>query len=102
MSSGDVVRLDLTDSEWMSIIDSERDGLPVCCANVSELRDCITRAARFGGEITFINRIRDVVHWVYPDHGAPEGVMAKIVEQLGVTILTEEEVKHPPQSRERV
>jgi len=41
----------LTDSEWMSLIDKERGGLPPCCANISELRDQIILLAREGGNL---------------------------------------------------
>lgn len=40
--------IDLTDSEWMSLISGERD-LQRCCANISELRDRIIEIARDGG-----------------------------------------------------
>jgi hypothetical protein len=38
----------LTDTEWMSLIDKEREGLQACCANISELRDQIITIAREG------------------------------------------------------
>lgn len=41
----------LTDSEWMSLINKERDGLPECCANISELRDQIIQIIRDGGKL---------------------------------------------------
>lgn len=34
--------IELSDSEWMSLIMSDRDGLPACCGNVGALRDTIT------------------------------------------------------------
>lgn len=42
------VIFDLTDAEWMSLIDGseERDGLMVCCGNISGLRDRIISFAR--------------------------------------------------------
>jgi hypothetical protein len=46
------VKIELTDAEWMSLIDGDRPGgLLACCANISELRDRIISAARMGGEI---------------------------------------------------
>lgn len=36
----------LTDTEWMSIINRDRDGLPPCCANISQLRDTVISLAR--------------------------------------------------------
>jgi hypothetical protein len=41
----------LTDSEWMELIDGERDGLQHCCASISELRDVIIEIARDGCEM---------------------------------------------------
>lgn len=38
----------LTDAEWMSLINKERDGLPRCCANISDLRDQLIQIARDG------------------------------------------------------
>lgn len=42
-------RVALTDTEWMSLISKERDGLPACCTSVSNLRDQITQLAREDG-----------------------------------------------------
>jgi len=44
-------KVELTDSEWMSLIDGTRDdaSLQKCCANISELRDQIITIARDGG-----------------------------------------------------
>jgi hypothetical protein len=44
------LKVELTDQEWMSIIDKSRAGLPMCCANISNLRDTIIQLAREGGE----------------------------------------------------
>jgi hypothetical protein len=41
----------LTDSEWMALIDKERDELPPCCANIADLRDEIIAIAREGGSL---------------------------------------------------
>lgn len=41
----------LSDEEWMSLINKEREGLPVCCANISELRDQIILIARDGTKL---------------------------------------------------
>ena len=40
----------LTDQEWMSLINKEREGLPPCCGNISELRDQIITIAREGAQ----------------------------------------------------
>lgn len=45
-----LIDIQLTDSEWMSIIDQEdENGLPYCCANVSSLRDVVIDMARTRG-----------------------------------------------------
>lgn len=41
-------KVELSDTEWMSLIDGARD-LQKCCANISELRDRIIEIARDGG-----------------------------------------------------
>lgn len=38
----------LSDEEWMSILNAEREGLPRCCGNVSALRDAIITFVRAG------------------------------------------------------
>lgn len=75
----------LTDKEWMDIIDKNRDGLPVCCANVSALRDVITDIAREGGEVSFFNRaeLEKTIHWVKEGHELPP-LIEKICHQLGL------------------
>lgn len=46
-------KVELTDEEWMSLIDKERDGLPSCCGSISALRDEIVDMARDGGQMAF-------------------------------------------------
>jgi len=82
------VRLELTDTEWMSVIDANRDGLPRCCANISALRDCLISAAREGGEIHLfaIDRLRMTLGWVLKDHEIDQlPVLGKIRTQLDLT-----------------
>lgn len=44
------IKVELTDSEWMDLIDGERpNGLSKCCPNVSNLRDQIIALVRDGG-----------------------------------------------------
>lgn len=45
----------LSDEEWMSLINKERDGLPECCANISELREQIIQIARDGARLAAWN-----------------------------------------------
>lgn len=45
-------KIELTDAEWMCLIDGRRrGGLQKCCANISDLRDQIVQMARDGGEL---------------------------------------------------
>ncbi len=79
------VQIVLTDEEWMSIINRERDGLPPCCANVSGLRDEIISIARADGTsfFTYHDNLRIKLGWVFPEHGEPSPAMQKIIDQVG-------------------
>lgn len=94
------MRIELTDSEWMSLIDGEReDGLQRCCANISDLRDCLIGVARAGGEVhTFeVERLRMTLGWVLDGHdigGIP--ALVKVRNQLDL----EEKPPHVPQRSE--
>ncbi len=86
--SEDGPRLDLTDAEWMSIIDQDRDGLPPCCGNISALRDSITSHARNGGQPIFYSEfemLKRHLSWCFPDHDIPSPVFQKIIDQVGWT-----------------
>lgn len=78
-------KLTLTDSEWMSLIDNSRDGLPQCCANISTLRDDLISAARSGGSVHFFNQVKTHFGWCFPDHDITP-LMAKVAEQLGIKV----------------
>jgi len=45
------MKIELTDTEWMQLVDGERQDsqLPTCCGNVSALRDSIIVLARQNG-----------------------------------------------------
>jgi hypothetical protein len=58
----------LTDEEWMSIINMERDGLPVCCANISDLRDRLITVARDDGEVFFPEKLKESIKFVLDGH----------------------------------
>jgi len=80
------VKIELTDSEWMSLIDGTRD-LQRCCANISELRDCIISVVREGCVInTFaIERFKMTLGWVLDGHEIDSiPALVKIREQLGL------------------
>lgn len=79
------VQIVLTDEEWMSIINKDRDGLPPCCANVSGLRDEIISIAREDGRSFFSDhdRLKVMLGWVFPEHGEPSPAIQRIIDQLG-------------------
>jgi hypothetical protein len=81
------VQIVLTDEEWMSIINKERDGLPPCCANVSNLRDEIISIARADGAsfYTYHDHLKIKLGWVFPEHGEPSPAIQKIIGQIGWT-----------------
>jgi len=82
----DRVQIVLTDEEWMSIINKERDGLPPCCANVSALRDEIVMVAMEDGFSSFYtdhSQLRMKLGWVFPGHDEPSPVVQKIIDQVG-------------------
>jgi hypothetical protein len=56
------IKLNLTDSEWISLVDGNSDdsSLPVCCANVSALRDVFIHIIRNG-------RNTDLPSWTLED-----------------------------------
>lgn len=45
------LKIELTDAEWVSLIDQHDIGLPSCCANISALRDTIITILRDGRQI---------------------------------------------------
>ena len=75
----------LSDEEWMSIIDKYRDGIPICCANISALRDTLTDIAREGGEIgLFVDvELKERIEWVKNGHDLTP-IILKICKQLGL------------------
>lgn len=65
----DRTKVELTDTEWMELINKERNGLGVCCANISNLRDYIIDVARNDGETSFSERpILRAYHAAYEGH----------------------------------
>lgn len=90
------VRIILTDEEWMSIINREREGLPPCCANVSALRDEIIGLATNDGESLFTDHdmLRMRLNWVFPSHDVPSPAVQKIMDQIGWVPVPQEEGGH--------
>lgn len=58
----------LTDEEWMSIINKERNGLPCCCANISALRDMLITIARNDGDVWFLEKLKENIKFVFDGH----------------------------------
>jgi hypothetical protein len=79
------VQIALTDREWMSIINRERDGLPPCCANVSALRDEIISLATNDGYSFYTDHdtLRMKLGWVFPEHDVPSPEIQAIIDQIG-------------------
>lgn len=100
MSTHESLTITLTDSEWMSLIDGEReDGLQRCCANISELRDVLIGAARNGGVVHFflVEHLQMTLGWVLDDHQIDDiPALVKIREQLDLA----GKLPHKPQSTE--
>ncbi len=67
---GEECVVDLTDTEWMDLIDPERPGLPRCCANISALRDVIINIARESGRVGVFGRgdLGQKAVWVMEGH----------------------------------
>lgn len=78
------LKLDLTDEEWMSVLDMEREGLPYCCANISALRDELLSIARYGGTVEWRKTgLARAFVWAEDSHDFSQlPVMVKIKEQL--------------------
>ncbi len=90
------IKIKLTDSEWMDLIDGSRpDGLQKCCANISALRDCIISAARDGGEVHAfaVNQFRMTLGWVVAGHDLSSiPALVKLRDQVGLA----EDPEHSP------
>lgn len=78
------VKIELTDSEWMSVLDQTRDGLPYCCANISALRDDLFNIVRYGCEMAQWNILSFFTHykWVKDGHELNSPALNKIFDQL--------------------
>lgn len=89
------MKLDLTDSEWISLIDGESDDsqLPKCCANVSSLRDVfvdIVRGGRKEDMTGFQERdLKQRLVWLAGGHDLTP-LIQNICEQIGFDPKNEE------------
>jgi hypothetical protein len=93
------IKVELADSEWMSLIDGERPGgLSKCCPNISNLRDQIILLARDGGVFNLftIEEFRRALGWVADGHdinGIP--ALMKLVDQLRLGSTPHEPTTRP-------
>jgi len=80
----------LTDTEWMDLIDKEREALPVCCANLSSLRDCIVKAARNGGRMSHfdVQQMHEKLDWYLEGHSI-NSLLRKVCEQVNYELPVE-------------
>lgn len=95
------VKIELSDFEWMELLDGEREGLARCCANVSALRDAIMQVVRGGCEVNVFDRsqLERTFGWFLEGHDlVPDGSLAKLAAQAGLS--TEPPEKHPRQAVE--
>lgn len=99
------IRLVLTDSEWISLIDGSDDhsGLPTCCANISALRFDLITIIRNGRNNPLSNweveGLIQKLQWCYDGHDLEDlPVIQKICKQIGFEPKTEN--KHEPQQME--
>ncbi len=98
------MKIELTDSEWISLLDgnAEDSGLPICCANISALRDQLVSIVRDGRNSDImkweIDDLKQKIKWVIDGHdieGLP--LIKKIADQIGFDFET---VEHEPQTLE--
>lgn len=95
------VKIELSDSEWMELLDGERGGLARCCANVSALRDALFQIVRSGCEVDPFDRhgLERTLGWFLEGHELdPEGPLVKLADQLGLS--TDPPREHPRQEVE--
>lgn len=98
-------RVQLTDTEWMQLIDGNREdsSLPVCCANISALRDFVIDMARNGGEVNMFTekQLEMTLGWCVLGHDLGEfPVLVKMCEQLGLSMDPKDYPEHKAVSRE--
>lgn len=86
------MELNLTDSEWIRLLDGDSDDseLPRCCANISALRDELMIHVREGRNRPIPDyRLRDLkqkIKWAMDGHDFPKRkfpVLNKIIDAVG-------------------
>lgn len=98
------MKITLTDQEWIQLLDGNSDDseLPVCCANVSALRDVLGQVVRNGRhheiEVFTADNLRQKLKWVTDGHELTKlPVLKKLAEQVGFDEASE---THKPQPME--
>ena len=95
---GEAMKLNLTDQEWVQLIDgqSEDSELPICCANISRLRDrfvSILRGGRNNDIMDFeLEHLKQELKWVADGHELTP-LLQKVCEQIG---FNPDEAEHKP------
>jgi hypothetical protein len=82
-----MIKLKLSDFEWMQLIDGERDELPVCCTDAALLKDVIVSIARQGGKIKSWEqkRLEERMQWFLEGHKITE-LLQKVCDQANIDI----------------
>lgn len=98
------IKLELTDAEWISLLDgtSDNSSLPTCCANISALRDELIHILRNGRNEPIrsweLDGLKQKLQWAANGHEFKNlPVIQKICKQLDFDPLKD---KHEPQIME--
>lgn len=78
------MKIELTNDEWISVLDAEEEGLPRCCANISALRDTLFQIVRDGRECgPFIERqFLRTYYWCLDHDESGFPIVKKIFDQV--------------------
>ena len=82
------LKIELTDHEWIDLLDREGEGLPMCCANISGLRDEIRYMLENGRTVneeiarSFNMRWNWCFGGQFPGHDLPNSPAHKIHDQI--------------------
>lgn len=88
----DEIKIELTDREWVSLIDQEDEGLPSCCANISALRDEIINILRNGKTLYSWDLLR-FLRAYHPATSGHEFENMDTLQKLFDQIIVDEEAK---------
>jgi hypothetical protein len=82
------VKLDLTPEEWIGVLDKEGEYLPMCCGNISRVRDILFDAIRESGDIRCeelyeaVTLLKNHGDCGEIDEGGPLAKLAKVWETI--------------------